>query len=142
MPRFCFPLRISTLFWCTSYWQHKGDTSSEGEGNSLMASLEDLVQPLWKMKAFFTVKKETVLSHTSELLIPVLRWLSNVERSLTALSVHFLSKIIILHRLWKEMEKHQINGRCREMGCFQEKIPAYLNIDGTCRNGFGNIHST
>lgn len=55
------------------------------------------------------MKKETVLSHTSELDTPVLSWLSSAERSLTALSAHFLSKIIILHKLSKKKEKHQIN---------------------------------
>lgn len=88
-----------------SYWQHSGTTSSAGEGNSRMASLEDLLYPLWKIKAFFTVKKETVLSHMSELDTPVLSWFSSAEQSLTALSVHFLSKLIILHVLSRNKEK-------------------------------------
>lgn len=92
------------------HWQHSGATSSAGEGNSRRASLEDLVKPFWKIKAFFTVKKETVLSHTSELDTPALIWLSSAERTLTALSAHFLSKIIILHMLRRNMDKkrHQL----------------------------------
>lgn len=55
------------------------------------------------------MKKDTVLSHTSELDTGVLSWLSSAEQSLAALSVHFLSKIIILHMLRRKREEHQVN---------------------------------
>lgn len=64
-----------------------------------MASLEDLVKPLGKIKAFFTVSNDVVFSQISEVEIPESSWLSRAERSLSALSVHFLSKAITLHKL-------------------------------------------
>lgn len=50
------------------------------------------------------VKKEMVLSHTSELMVPALSCLSSVERILPALSTHFLSKRLTLHILEEKEE--------------------------------------
>lgn len=87
------------------HWQHSGTVSSLAEGNSRRASLEDLLYPLWKIKAFFTAKKETALSHTSEPDSPACSWPSRADRILSAPSEHFLSRHNILQILSKKTKR-------------------------------------
>lgn len=46
-------------------YTHKGATSSAGAGNRRSVSLEYLEYPLWKIKVFLGVKKDTVFSQRS-----------------------------------------------------------------------------
>lgn len=90
------------------HWQHSGTVSSLAEGNSRRASLEDLLYPLWKIKAFFTAKKETALSHTSEPDSPACSWPSRADCILSAPSEHFLSRLNILQILSKKKRETNI----------------------------------
>lgn len=89
------------------HWQHSGTVSSLAEGNSRRASLEDLLYPLWKIKAFFMAKKETALSHTSEPDSPACSWPSRADRILSAPSEHLLSRLNILQILSKKQREKQ-----------------------------------